>query len=130
MAEHNRKALSPLESNILRHVADAGSMSVREAADGFGQENGFARTTVQTLMERLRKKGYLVRRKVEGTFHYSPRLEQNKVDVYSVSNFVERALGGSVSPLVSFLVSTNELSKSEIKILQDLAKRLEKESEQ
>jgi predicted transcriptional regulator len=43
------------EFALVRHIAEAGSASVGEVADSFGVARGLARSTVLTMMERLRK---------------------------------------------------------------------------
>ena len=40
--------------------------AIRLVCERFGEENGLARTTVLTMMDRLLKKGYLSRQQVEG----------------------------------------------------------------
>ena len=42
--------------------------TVGEVAERFGEAQGLARSTILTVMERLRKKGHLTRGKVEGVF--------------------------------------------------------------
>ena len=43
--------------------------SVAQAAQYFGATQGLARTTILSVMERLREKGYLVREKRDGVVH-------------------------------------------------------------
>ena len=54
------------ELALLRHIADRGSLTVGEASEEFGAPRGLARSTVLTMMERLRGKGHLGRRLAEG----------------------------------------------------------------
>jgi predicted transcriptional regulator len=119
------KQLSDLELNLLRSLAASEGLTVREVAETFGKENGYARTTVQTLLERLRKKSYVTRRAGEGGFVYSSALGQADLMRSVVGKFVSRALGGSVSPLVAYLVEQGELSDEEIKRLRGMLDQLE-----
>lgn len=100
-------------------------MSVREVADGFGAEHGYARTTILTVMERLRRKGYATRWKVAGIFLYSSALSQKALMQGVIQRFVSKALGGSVSPLVAYLAEEQELSDVEIAELRKLVDGLE-----
>lgn len=127
MENDGRKSLSDLELNLLRYLSAKEAMSVREVADGFGEENGYARTTILTLMERLRTKNYVTRQKLEGVFVYSTSLTQTELMQNVIGKFVNKALGGSVSPLVAYLADEHELSDVEIKKLRELVANLEKD---
>lgn len=112
------------ELALLRHLADGGGATVGEVAEGFGTPRGLARSTVLTVMERLRRKGYLTRRSVDGVFRYTAR--NTSVDVMRglVRRFVEKSLDGSVAPFVAYLSETPSLSDQELDELQDVVDRL------
>jgi predicted transcriptional regulator len=124
-----RKSLSGLELELLRHLSSEGPKSVREVADGFGAQQGYARTTIQTVMERLRSKGYASRRRVGGVFQYSSALSQSELLRGVVGRFVDRALGGSVAPLVAYLSENPDLSDEEIASLRRMIDSLERGSQ-
>ncbi len=86
------------ELALLRHIADHGSVTVGEAADAFGAPRGLARSTVLTMMERLRLKGHLGRRMADGVYRYRARASSADLLKSAVQRFVERSLDGSVSP--------------------------------
>ncbi|MCH9024198.1 MAG: BlaI/MecI/CopY family transcriptional regulator [candidate division Zixibacteria bacterium] len=96
-------------------------------ADGFGEENGYARTTILTLMERLRKKKYVTRKKLDGVFVYASSLSQTELMQNVIGRFVNKALGGSVSPLVAYLSEEQELSDVEIAKLREFVANLDKD---
>lgn len=111
----------------MRFVADRGPCTVRWTADTFGVEAGLARTTVLTMMERLRRKGYLVREEGEGAFLYRTAESKGEVMREVIGNFVDKTLGGSVSPFVAYLAQTERLSADEVRQLRQLVDRLEEE---
>jgi predicted transcriptional regulator len=123
-------SLGEQENEILRYVSVAGSATVREVADHFEKEKGLARTTILTVMERLRTKGFLSRSKVDGIFKYSEKIEVATVMKSKVSEFIERTLGGSLSPLINHFAGSKGLSEEEIeqlrKIVSDFDKKKEK----
>ena len=45
------------ELALLQHIDESGAASVGEVAASFGEPRGLARSTVLTMMERLRGKG-------------------------------------------------------------------------
>lgn len=115
-------SLGEQEIEVLRYVSQKGQISVREAATYFEEQKGLARTTVLTVMERLRKKGYLLRLKKDGLFVYSEKVETENVLKSRVSDFVEKTLGGSISPLLSYFAENKKISDEELKKLQELVK--------
>ena len=125
MESEHRKSLSELELNLLRYMAARDAMSVREVAEGFGAEHGYARTTILTVMERLRTKNYVTREKLDGIFLYSSALSQGELMRGVIQKFVSKALGGSVSPLVAYLAEEQELSDVEIAELRKLVDGLD-----
>jgi predicted transcriptional regulator len=112
------------ELALLRHVADAESATVGEVVDTFGRDRDLARSTVLTMMERLRKKGYLVRRLSDGVYRYRAHATSAELLQGAVERFVERHLGGSVSPFLAYLSDAGELSDAELKELADVVERL------
>src|SRR4051794_7577422 len=106
------------ELEVLRFIHDHHPVTVREVANHFAEKKGHVRTTILNVMERLRKKGFLVRKKTGGAYQYSPR--ERKADFFHslIDQFVSRALGGSVSPFVAYLVREAALSEEEIRDLK------------
>ena len=97
--------LGEQETELLRFVAEQeAALTVREAVASWGEPRGLARTTVLTMLERLREKGHLVREKTsEDNWAYLPAVPKAELLSGLVQNFVQRTLGGSVSPFVSYL---------------------------
>jgi predicted transcriptional regulator len=113
------------ELEALRFAAEHAPISVGEMARAYGAPRGLARTTVLTVMERLRSKGYLLRHQVDGVFKYAPKHAQGEVMSGLVAEFVERSLGGSLSPFVAYLADTGKLGPKEIEELKRMVERLE-----
>ena len=120
-----KRSLGDEEFRLLRFVAKYGPLSVGEAADQFGAPDGLARSTVLTMMERLRKKRYLKRRRDGGVYRYASPLPYAELLKGIVQTFVDTALAGSLSPFVAYLAGSSKLSRSEVAQLERLAARLE-----
>jgi len=128
MADELIEQKSPLgaqELALLRYVSDHAPVSVRTAATNYGMANGLARTTVLTMMERLRQKNYLTRAKDSGAFVYSPSVGKPQLLNSLVGDFVRKTLGGSVSPFVAYLADAPNLSAGEVAELRRLVERME-----
>jgi predicted transcriptional regulator len=112
------------EMTLLRHIADRGSVTVGEAAEAFGVSRGLARSTVLTMMERLRIKGHLGRRMVEGVYRYRARASSAELLKGAVQRFVERNLDGSVSPFFAYLSEAGRLTDEELRELEQIVAKL------
>jgi predicted transcriptional regulator len=115
-----KSPLGELQLEILRFLTEQGPLSVGEVAERFGEPRGLARTTVLTVMERLREKGYLSRIKADGVFRYRPYAGKAVVMRDLVHQFVETTLEGSVSPFLAYLTQEKDLSEEEIMALRQL----------
>ena len=112
------------ELALLRHIADRGAVTVGEAAAEFGTDRGLARSTVLTMMERLRRKGHLARRLVDGVYRYRARSSSADLMKGAVQRFVERNLDGSVAPFLAYLSEAGQVSDAELRELEDLVAKL------
>jgi hypothetical protein len=73
-------------------------------------------------MERLRRKGHLRRRRVDGIYLYSSVIPHDRLMRATVGQFVERTLGGSVLPFAAWLSERALVSDEdpEVRKLADL----------
>jgi predicted transcriptional regulator len=121
--------LGDQELEVLRFVTDRAPVSVREVSEEWGKPRGLARTTILTVMERLREKKFLVRTKSDaegGAFQYSPAVEKADLMRSLVKDFVQKTLGGSVTPFVAYLADSGaELSDQEMNELKRMVEAME-----
>lgn len=111
---------------MLDFVLREGPISVRDASEHFSTTMGLARTTVQTVMERLRKKGFLNRKEEGGVFLYQAALDKNALHSNLIGDFIRGKLGGSVSPLVAYLAQRGKLTAEELETLKKIVEEQEK----
>jgi predicted transcriptional regulator len=124
-SQRRLKPIGDQELALLRFVNDAGHATVGQAAERFGQPRGLARSTVLTMMERLRKKGHLTRRQQDGVYHYSPRTAPGTAVRQAVKSFVDRTLEGSIAPFVAYLGERERISDEDLAELEALLARFE-----
>ncbi|HWD40707.1 MAG TPA: BlaI/MecI/CopY family transcriptional regulator [Fimbriimonas sp.] len=115
------------ELALLRFVGERQPVSARDVVAEFGEANGLARTTVLTMLERLRTKRVIRRAKKGGLFVYSLAEDQKDVLHGVVESFVEKALGGSVVPFVAYLTQSRKLKKEEIEALRNFVDEMGQE---
>ena len=106
------------ELALLTFIAERGGATVGEVAEEFGVGRDLSRTTILTMMERLRQKKRLTRKRVNGVFRYVSPQSRRDVLREAVHSFVERSLGGSVSPFVAYLAESTDVTDEELVELQ------------
>jgi predicted transcriptional regulator len=124
-----KPSIGDQELALLQHLDESGAASVGEVAASFGEPRGLARSTVLTMMERLRAKGYLKRRQgkspqSKGVFRYSTATGAAEAVRGAVGSFVEKTLSGSVSPFVAWMSEHAEVSDMELAELESLVAQL------
>lgn len=120
-----RKAtIGKAELEVLRFIAEAGQSTVTEVGDHLAKTKGQTRNTALNMMERLRKKGFLVREKLDGVFRYAPAEGKTKLYESLVDDFVDTVFGGSVSPLMAYLTRKMDLADSQIAELERIVGEL------
>ena len=120
MSPKRLPALSPAETEILRLIWLLGRGTVQQVCDELPPKRRIAYATVQTLLRRLEKKGY-VRHESQGKAHvFSPAAEREEVIRRTVGDFVDRLFGGDPVPLMLHLADHSKLDTDDIKRLKKL----------
>ncbi len=114
------------ELELLRYISEHQPVTSREVTDGYGAISGLARTTILTVMERLRQKGFLTREDTAGGYVYSAIAEPENVMESLVGQFVHKTLGGSLSPFSAFLSNSEGFSPEELAELRKALDEIEK----
>jgi len=115
--------LGDQELAVLRYVTDHGPASVRQVAVAF---ESLARTTILTVLERLRSKGYVSREREDGAFVYSATQDQQRVTSGLIGEFIKSKLGGSVGSFVAYLSHSEGLTDDEVAELKRIAVKLDR----
>ena len=123
MTHKNLTPLSPSETEILRIVWELDNPTVQAVCDALPEHRDIAYATVQTMLRRLEKKGYLAH-KIKGKAHvFHAKVQQKDVIGSAVKSFVDRLFGGDAVPLVQFLAENKDITKEDIghlnRILED-----------
>ncbi|WMJ71166.1 BlaI/MecI/CopY family transcriptional regulator [Stenotrophomonas sp. 24(2023)] len=119
------KTIGDQELALLQYIDEQGQASVGEVAAAYGEARGLARSTVLTMMERLRSKGYLQRAQQDGVYRYQATRGQDSVVQGAIAQFVDNTLQGSVSPFVAYLSQRRKVSDNELAELEALVAQLQ-----
>ena len=124
-----KSQLTPLEWELMRVVWDKKKpVTVREVLETAYPGGEKAYTTVQTIMNTLVEKGFLVRTKIGLVNYYRPVKERAHILKEEIKFFANKTFGGSLNALVSFLINSDSLNQEEIQELKQLIEQKEKGS--
>ena len=127
MTDMELTPLSGAETEILRLVWQSGSATVQKVCDSLPPDREIAYATVQTLLRRLEKKGY-IKHEVRGKAHmFYPVTKREDVIDSAVSAFVDKLFGGDRLPLVHYLAKHGDISHDDIEGLKELINANNKE---
>ena len=121
MTQKKLPALSPSETEILRLVWQLDKATVQDVCNKLPAKRKIAYATVQTLLRRLEKKGYLKHR-IRGKAHvFFAAVKSENVIKRSVNDFLDRLFGGDPVPLMQYLAEHGKIDAGDIEKLKRLA---------
>ena len=120
MAKSYLPALSPAETEILRLVWQLDKATVQAVCDKLPAKRKIAYATVQTLLRRLEKKGY-VEHHSQGRAHvFFPAVSRADVIKRSVGDFLDKLFGGDAVPLMQYLAEHGDITAEDLESLKKL----------
>jgi predicted transcriptional regulator len=121
MTQKKLPAVSPAETEILRLVWQLDKATVQDVCNKLPAKRKIAYATVQTLLRRLEKKGY-IKHRIRGKAHvFFAAVKSEKVIKRSVSDFLDRLFGGDPVPLMQYLAEHGKIDADDIEKLKRLA---------
>ncbi len=121
MTQKKLPALSPSETEILRLVWQLDKATVQDVCNKLPAKRKIVYATVQTLLRRLEKKGYL-RHRIRGKAHvFFAAVKSEKVIKRSVNDFLDKLFGGDPIPLMQYLAEHGKIDAGDIEKLKRLA---------
>ena len=113
--------LTPAQFEILQLLwnREAG-MTVAEIWAATGQSRDISRTTTLNLVDRLEKRGWLRRTKMEGVYRYWAAAERSSTQSRLANDFVGDFFGGSPSQFLLSLLGSRSISKQELGRLKEM----------
>ncbi|MFA6186681.1 MAG: BlaI/MecI/CopY family transcriptional regulator [Phycisphaerae bacterium] len=125
MAKKTLPKLSSAETQIISILYLLGSSSVQQIFDNLPADRDIAYATVQTLLRRLEKKGY-IKHSIKGKAHiFSPTAPKENLIKKSVGDFIAQLFGGDAIPLVQHLAKNGQITEQDIDKLKDIIKKSE-----
>ncbi|MBN2701322.1 MAG: BlaI/MecI/CopY family transcriptional regulator [Methylothermaceae bacterium] len=110
--------LGELEQSLMEHLWQAGEADVTGAHTAVGEPRGITLNTVGSALERLTRKGLVVRWKVSRAYHYRPALDRS---AFTARRMIESAGKHALADrnlLASFLDAVTEADASALDELE------------
>jgi BlaI family transcriptional regulator, penicillinase repressor len=119
--------LGDLQLDIMKLLWARLEATVSDINDALGPKRDFAYTTVATMLRKMETRG-LVTHRIEGrTFVYAPAVPEEAVTRGMADHLVDRLFEGSLTDVVSHLLSTREVSRHELTEIEKLIAQRKKQ---
>ncbi len=129
MQNNKLPKLSEANFEVMKIVWQKGEVTAVEVMDGLNanRENKLKRSSVQVMLTRLEKYGWLTHREDNRIYYYSALQEEKSALRDIVDDIKQRVFGGSSRELVKCLFDESDLSSDELDRITDMLKKKEKE---
>lgn len=112
-------SLTPSQFEIMQLLWDSPQgMSVAEIWQQIQKQRQVSRTTILNLVDRLEKRGWLKRHKIDSVFHYQADVDRQSTQGQLADEFIENFFEGSTSEFMLSLLGNKQISRSELKRLR------------
>ena len=131
MARRKASTYTEVELEFMHVVWESGEVSTedvqrvlrrsgRELSDG----------SIRKVLSILVKKGHLTRRKTGRSFLYKAKIPQKKANIKMVQDLLKRGFRGSPSLMMAALLESRTVNKRDMKRIQQLIAKYERQNEQ
>lgn len=129
--EPERSTVSESELEILKVLWNQGPLKVGEVLISMRTQGfSWAYNTVQTLLNRLKNKGFVATVKKGRALTYRPLVDRQAFVSQKIEEVATRVFDGATSSMVLALVERQRFTKAEIERFKTLVDRLSKESDE
>ena len=110
------------EWTILEAVWELEPCAAPTVQESLVDTKGWAYTTVKTMMDRMVKKGLLRAEKIRNLYLYSSAITKRQAQKTEILRTLKRAFDGAMTPMMQFMIDSEELSSTEYDQLEKLIK--------
>jgi predicted transcriptional regulator len=117
----NDKGVSDAELGVLEVLWSRPWATVREITAEVYEDQSFSKyQSVQKLLERLEKKGFVKRDRSATAHTFEPTVERDEIIGHRLEQVAETLCGGSLTPLLMHLAGRTRLKPSEREAIEKL----------
>jgi predicted transcriptional regulator len=118
--------LGELETAVMEHLWQYPRQTVSEVEDRLNRVRPIAHTTVLTTLDRLHRKGYLMREKEGKAFVYAPRYSREEFERGMAEEVLGAILKGMGEPVLSTFVDMVGEDEAQLQKLEALIREKRK----
>ena len=118
-----------VELQILGTLWQIGPSTVRQVHDALQDQRATGYSTTLKMMQVMTEKGLLIKDDKQRPQVYRPTASEQQTQTHLVDDLIQRAFRGAADQLVLRAVRSKHLSKDEIAEIQELLRRVERESQ-
>ena len=120
MARKKSPTLTEAELRIMQVLWDRKRATVAEVTEALKDDANLAYTTVLTMMQILKKKGYVTHEKAGRAFVYEPVVAREDASRDAIKHVVKRFFNNSPELLVLNILENDKITSKELKRLKKL----------
>ncbi|MCB1022942.1 MAG: BlaI/MecI/CopY family transcriptional regulator [Acidobacteria bacterium] len=110
-----RSTLANSELAIIELLWETGSLTARDIRERlYSEKSGAQHGTVQKLLQRLEKKGFIARDKSQFTHTFTAKISREEYAGSQLESLASKLTSGSIAPLITHLVETSKISGEDI----------------
>lgn len=115
-----RTELTNLEWVLMDALWGAGQATATDLQRALAPTQGWAYSTVKTMLDRLVEMGYVKARRVGNVYEYSPKSKKPTVVGKIVDDVARRLFDGATAPFIQCLLERGKLTPDEVNELREL----------
>src|SRR2546423_1009922 len=114
MRKQKTHRLGDLQLKIMKVLWQRNECTVGDVFDVVSKERDLAYTTIATMLRKMEVRGLVAHRAEGRTFVYHAAIDAHSITSNMSEHLLDRLFEGSLSDLVSHLLSTREVSRAEL----------------
>ena len=127
---NQRDELTKLEWVLMDALWEARLATASDLQQKLEKTQGWAYSTVKTMLDRLVSMGYAKARRVGNVYEYSPKMQRRTAVGRVVDDLVDRLFSGSVAPFVQHLIERGDFEAGDVEKLKAILSQYTDEEQQ
>ena len=111
------------EWTIMQTVWEIEPCAAPSVQEALVKQKKWTYSTVKTMMDRMTKKGLLKTERIRNLILYSSVITRSQAQKSEVFKAMKRAFNGSLTPMMQFLIESDDLKEEDLKKLEYLIKK-------
>ena len=112
--------LGDLQLRIMKILWAREEATVAEVFEELGKDADLAYTTVSTMLRKMEGRGLITHRSEGRSFVYRAKVASEAVSRSMIDHLVDRMFEGNLTAAVNHLLTTRDVSREELKVLERL----------